>query len=527
MNIASTPPVIADLIKDIPSSSTVSILSPESLKNQKRNLTESDTCITRPEAKILKTNYSSIPSFDHLDPPDTFSRINLNSFYSKQNNLTLSDSVIKITPSKTNESNLPYTPLLNIPKPSRVSPKTLESQKSNLIQSDTSIKLSTFLIKEFNEPASKKYIDVSVDSPQDMAASRLSPNFTQHNTDIEMTKSKCVESNEHFTSVSTNVCPNTPILTENDTEFEICEVTQSDMIDYYKSFNSDSIDSTVNYEPVITTLGLSSYTSSNQETVSTQYNTNIMNTKSQLMESTPAYIDLTVESPPDLTASSVSQNVFDGQSCLTQDNTKIECYEPSTAASFALTVNNSPAMMNSRFNNENNIFTEYDENIKIISSTSMSTNLSSYIQTFSSSSSRETSQMNHNPDLNMLDYPKYDLLVVENNAELSTLNTSRTGSVDWNSPNSLLVMPNKVPIMNSRDRAILPIAIKRLKGLKPNVDTSPEYPLLNKLLTQQINKIKKPNKIKKTNKIKKPNKIRILSNTPILSVIVSLVYLYY
>lgn len=510
-NIVSTP-VVADLIKDIPSSSTVSILSPESLKSKKRNLTDSDTCITSTEAKILKTNS---PSFEHLDPPDTtFSGINLNSFYSKQNNLTQSDCVIKMAPPITIESNLPNTPLLNIPKPSIVSPKSLDSQKSNLMQSDTSIELSKFLINEFNEPASTKYIDLYVDSSQDMAASRLSPNVTQHNTDIEMTKSKCVESNEHSISVSTNVCPNTPILTEHDTEIEICEVTESDMIEYYKSRTSDSIDSTVvNHEPVLTTLGLSSYSSSNQETVMTQHNTNIMKKEPQLMESTPAYIDLTVDSPPDLTASSVSQNVFDGQSCLTQHNTQIECYEPSTATSFALFVNNPPVIINSRINNENNIITDYNEKIEIISSTSMSTNLSSYIPTFSSSSSRETSLLNHNPDLNKLIQPRVDVLVLEKNARLSTLNSSRMRRLDWKSPNTLLVIPKEVATRKSRERAILPVAIKRLKGLQPNVNTSPEYPLLNKLLTQELNKIKKP------------DEIRILSDTPAFSVIVSPVYL--
>jgi len=494
MNKASTP-VMIDFINDIPSSSTVSMLSPESLKSKKRNLTKSDPCISSVKTKILKTKHSSIPSFDNLDPPDTtVLNINSNSFYSKQNNLSQTDSVIKMSQSKMIESNL---------------------------QSDKSIKLSKFLINEC-KPASTnlKKFDLSVDSSQsqDTTVSRISPNFTQCNTDFEMIKSKYVESNKHSISVSTNISPNTPISTQYDSEIEICEVTESDMIDYYEPFMSDSTDSTVNYQPVITTLGLSSNSPSNQETILAQYNTDIMNTNSQLMESTPAYIDLTVDSPPDLTASSVNSNMFDGQLYLTQHNTQIECYEPSTAASFALSVNNLPVMTNSRINNESNIFTEYNEGIKIMSSTSMSTDLSRNIPTFSSSSLNESSPLNHDSDLDMLDQPIIDVLVVEKDAQLSTINSNRMKRLDWKSPNNLMVIPKKVPIMTSRERAVLPVAIKRLKGSKPKVNTSPQYPLLNKLLTKQIKKVKS---------ISVPDKINFISNAPVLSVIVSLVYFYY
>lgn len=111
---------MVDLIKGIPPSTTFSILSPVSLKSKKINLTEPDTCITRARAKTMNTKNSSIPNFYILDvhiPPDkTASRISPKSFYTKQNNLTQSDSSIKMTQSKTIKSNVLHTPLLKIPK---------------------------------------------------------------------------------------------------------------------------------------------------------------------------------------------------------------------------------------------------------------------------------------------------------------------------------------------------------------------------------------------------------------------------
>jgi len=294
-------------------------------------------------------------------------------------------------------------------------------------------------------------------------------------------------------------------------EIEIYEVTESDMIEYYQPFMSASIDNTVNYQPV-TTSGLNSYSPSNQQTFLNQFNTDVI--KSEIMESTPAYIDLTVDSPSDMTASSISPNMIDSQSSLTQQNTQIEYYEPSTAASTDLTVDNLPVIMSSNFSNESNVFTQYDEDYIVISSNSMSTDLSSNIPTFSNSSSRATSPLNDNPNLDMSDQPKLDVLVVEKDAQLSTLNSNRIKRVDWKSPNNLMVIPKKVPIMKSRERALLPVAIKRLKGSKPNVYSPSQYPMLNKLLTQQ------------TNTIKKPDKINLISNTPVLSVIVSPVHFY-
>lgn len=376
--------MIEDLIKNIPKSTTVSILNPKSLKSNKRNLTESDTCITRAKAKIIKTQHSSIQNFNHMD-----------------------------------------VHILPVTTASRVSPKSLNCQNINLIQSNKS---------------------------------------------VEMTKSKVTESNKHSTLVSRNVCPSTQILTQYVPEIEISKIT-------------------VNNPPVITSSGLSSYLLSKQKTISTQYNTDIKKTKSKIMESTPTYIDLTVDSPPDTRASSPSPNMLNGQSNFTQCNTQIECYEPSTLESIDLTVNNLPIMMNSRLNNEKKKFTQYNNGIKIISSTSMSTDLSSNIQTYSSPSLRSITSKG-NPAL--FCQPNVDLLVVEKDAQLSTINSNRIKRVDWRSPKNLTVIPKSISVKSSLESALLPIALKR--ALKPNLSPSSKYPLLNKLLTRPTSTILKLDK---------------------------------
>lgn len=401
-NISSTQ-MMEDLIKNIPKSTTVSIVSPKSLKSNKRNLTESDTCITKAKAKMIKTQHSSIQNFNHMD-----------------------------------------VHILPVTTASRVSPKSLNCQNINLIQSNKS---------------------------------------------VEMTKSKVTESNEHSTLVSRNVCPNTQILTQYVPEIEISEITESNMIDYYKPSTSQSIDVTVNNPPVIKSSGLSSYFLSKQKTISTQYNTDIKKTKAKIMESTPAYIDLTVDSPPDMRASSPSPNMFNGQSNFTQCNTQIECYEPSTLASIDLTVNNLPIMMNSRLSNEKKKITQYNNGIKIISSTSMSTDLSSNIPTFSSPSLRSITSKG-NPAL--FCQPNVDLLVVEKDAQLSTINSNRIKRLNWRSPTNLTVIPKNTSIKSSLESALLPIALKRAS--KPNLSPSSKYPLLNKLLTRPTSTILKLDK---------------------------------
>ncbi|XP_060865118.1 rhoGEF domain-containing protein gxcJ-like [Metopolophium dirhodum] len=337
-NIPSTP-VIADLIKNIPLSTTVSILSPKSVKINKRNLTESDPCITRTKAKIKKTQHSSIPNFDHMNvhiPPDTTAlRISPKSFYTKQNNLTQFDSGIK------------------------------------------------------------------------------------------MTQSKTIESNEQSTLVSTNVCRNPQNSTQYDQEIEI----------------------SVNYPQAITTSGLCNYSLSNQKTISTQHNTDIKKTKSKIMESTPAYIDLTVNSPPDMRNSSVSPNMLNGQSSLTQCNTQLECNEPSTSASIDLPVNN--------------IFTQYNNGIKVISSPSMSTDLSSNSPTFSSPSLRAIIP-NGNPAL--LGQQNVEVLVVQKDSQLSTMKSNRIKQAHWKSPKNLTMFTQSTML---HENACLPVAVKR--ALKPKL----------------------------------------------------------
>jgi len=313
---------MADLIKDIPPSTTVSILSPGSLKSNKRNLTESDTCITRSKAKIIKTQHSSIPNIDHMDvhipSGTTVSRISPKLFYTKQNNLTQSDSGIK------------------------------------------------------------------------------------------MTRSKTIESNEHYTLVSTNVCPNTQMLTQYDPEIETSEITKSNMIE-------------------------------------------------------------------------------NGQSSLTQSNTQIVCYAPSSLASIDSTVNNLPIMMNS--SNAKNIFTQCNNGIKIISSTSMSTDISSNIPTFSSSSLRAITP---NSNSVLLGRPNIEVLVVGKDARLSTVNASRMKRKRWSSPRSLRIVPSNISIMSSHQKAVLPVAIKRAS--KPNLSSLSKYPMLNKLLTRPTSTIIKLDK---------------------------------
>jgi len=386
MNISSTQ-VIADLIKDIPLSTTVYILGPELLKSNKRKLTESDTCITKTKAKIIKTQHSSIPNFDHMVPQDTtISRISSKSFYTKQNNLTQFESTL----------------------------------------------------------------------------------------------------------VSTNVCPNTHIFTQYNPEIEISKIIESNMINYYRPSTPASIDTSINNPQVITTSELCYYSLSNQKTISTQYNTDIKKTKPKIMESTPKYIDLTVDSPSDMRASSVSPNMLNGQSSLTQSLTQLECYEPSTLASIDKTVNNLPIITNSRLSIEKNIFTEYNNGINLISSTSMSTDLRSNIPIFPSPSLRAITP-NGNPAL--LGPPNVEVLMVGKDAKLTAIHSNRIKRADWKSPQNLRVVPQGISISSSLESALLPVAVKR--ALKPNSSPpSPpsKYPMLNKLLTRPINKILKLDK---------------------------------
>jgi hypothetical protein len=73
-----------------------------------------------------------------------------------------------------------------------------------------------------------------------------------------------------------------------------------------------------------------------------------------------------------------------------------EYYEPSTSASIDVTVNNLPAITNSRLNGEKNISTQYSNDTEINPSISISTDLSSNIPTFLSSSIRAITPLNDN-----------------------------------------------------------------------------------------------------------------------------------
>ena len=570
---------MVDLIKKIPSSTIVSISSPELIKSKKRKLTESDTCITRTKSKIKKTKNSSIPNFDNLDvhiPSETtVSIISPKSCDTKQHNLTESDSGISMTQSENMESDEPYTPVLNIPKALRVSQRLLNNRKCKLIQSDTSVKITKPKVKKLKKSSTS--INLTVDNPPDLVASRFNPkslnslktNFTQYNTAIEMTESKVLEYNNHSTLVSTSVCANTPthmtllrsksklfnskktistqcdidigitksniikhyenftpaaiditpdmtasilssnflknqqsILAQYNTEIKI---TESNIIEYYKPSTS-SINLTVNNPPVIKASGLSYNILSNQRTISTQYNTAIKKTKSKKIESTPLYIDLTVDSPPDMTTSRISPSILNSQqSILTQNDTKIkisesniiEYYDPSISASIDLNLNNLPVMTNANLSSKKNIFTQYNKDIKI-SSTSISTNLNSNIPAFSNSSPSVITPSNGNLLLNKVItptlFPRFppnlDILMVDKNAQLSSLNLSKNPNYEnWRSPKSLIVYPKRDK--SSRENAILPVAIMR--ATNPNVYSPLQYPMLNKLLTQSTSTTIKKN----------------------------------
>ncbi|XP_022162300.1 uncharacterized protein LOC111028074 isoform X2 [Myzus persicae] len=444
-NLSSTQ-VMVDLIKDIPPSTTASILIPESSESKKRSVSECDTYITRSKTKIIKTNHSSIPNFDnlnvHIPPETTISIISPESIYTEQDNLTQSDS------------------------------------------------------------------------------------------GIEITKSKVIETNEQSTLESSNICPDFAILTQYGTEIEFSEITESNMIDCYEPATSASIDRTVNNPPVITTSGLSSYLFSNQKTISTQYNTDIRKTRSKTMESSPAYIDLTVDSPPDMISSSVNPNMLNGQSSSTLHNTQIECYEPSTSTSIDLTVNDLPIMMNSMLKNKTNIFTQCNKDIEITSLTSMSTDLRSNNPTFSSSSVKATTPLNSNDDLCMDGESKvkkrttFDVFVVGKDAQLSTVDAKRIKRIDWKCPQALFVSSNQIPVELSHQNAILPVALKRINENPPS-----QYPLLNMLLTKPNNTVIKPAEINTTpfnnqmntpfppkNTIIKQDKRTFILNIPVNSV---------
>jgi len=174
-----------------------------------------------------------------------------------------------------------------------------------------------------------------------------------------------------------------------------------------------------------------------------------------------------------MNASSVSPNMLNGLSSLTQCNTQLERYEPSTLVSIDLT--NLPIMTNSRLSIEKNIFTEYNNGRKTISSTSMSTDLSS-----NSPSLRETTP-NSNPA--MIGRPNLEVIVLNKDAQLTTMKIT---SAAWKSC--------KIQPASHESACVpsLPVAIKR--ALKPNLSPPPKYPMLNKLLTRPISTIKKLDK---------------------------------
>jgi len=144
-------------------------------------------------------------------------------------------------------------------------------------------------------------------------------------------------------------------------------------------------------------------------------------------------------------ASSVNPNMLNGQSSLTQYNTQLECYEPSTLASIDLPVNN--------------ILTQYNNGIKVVSS--LSTDLSSNSPTFSSPSLREITP-NGNPAL--LGRQNVEVLVVQNDSKLIKIKSNEIKQAQWRSPKNLTLF-TKNPML--RLKYYLPIAVKG--ALKPNL----------------------------------------------------------
>lgn len=165
-NISSTP-VMVDLIKDIPENVIISRLSPK-------------------------------PKFD-----------------TQQNNLTQSDSDIKMIQSNFIKSNENFSPVSCISKALNLSSKSLKRKISNLIQNNTSIEIKS-KFRKYNGLSSLASNDLIMESLPDIMLSRFGPKFlnsqttnsTQHNTAINMTESNINKCYESFTPASIDVIVN-------------------------------------------------------------------------------------------------------------------------------------------------------------------------------------------------------------------------------------------------------------------------------------------------------------------------------
>jgi hypothetical protein len=156
-----------------------------------------------------------------------------------------------------------------------------------------------------------------------------------------------------------------------------------------------------------------------------------------------------------------------------------EYYEPSTSASIDLNVNNLSAITNSRLSGEKNIFTQYSDDTEIIPSTSISTDLSSNIPTFSNSSVRTITPLNDNLLLHKTITPPLCTDAPSNveifkNSKISTM--KRKNSEELTYPRIITVYPKTGPLIGRT--VILPFAIKRI--LKS--DSQSEPIIINELL---------------------------------------------
>jgi len=142
------------------------------------------------------------------------SRLSPKPFDTKQNNLTQSDSDIKMI-----ESNENFSPVSCISKDLKLSPKSLKRKISNLIQNNTSIEIKS-KFRKYNELSSLASNDLIMESP-DIMVSRFGPkllnsqitNSTQYNTAIKMTESDMNKYYESLTSASVDaIVKNLPLI---------------------------------------------------------------------------------------------------------------------------------------------------------------------------------------------------------------------------------------------------------------------------------------------------------------------------
>ncbi|XP_026805698.1 probable protein phosphatase DDB_G0282105 isoform X2 [Rhopalosiphum maidis] len=120
-----------ELKSDItPDNLKTSKLYQQSLKSKNKYLSESASDIMTSKSEEIKTNISSYLLCIPSDLTIT-----------EQNNLTQSDSLIKINQSKDNESNELFTPVSDVTKALELSPKSLKRKISNLIKNNTSIEI--------------------------------------------------------------------------------------------------------------------------------------------------------------------------------------------------------------------------------------------------------------------------------------------------------------------------------------------------------------------------------------------------